>query len=183
MSIGATLAQQAQTIPDRRFAVGRSRVFLCRCRPAGQCDGWCAVCVQNSQRTYGRTADGQSSGLSHLRWSFAVGLARFRRCSIRRHAGGAGPCAVSHPGARSDLARVGAGLDPDVWCAATDLGGGPSIRCKSSQQVVDLESIAADLPSTLVQNPGHASDIAWLMFTSKEPPASPKRSRYRIDAG
>lgn len=167
MSIGATLAQQAQTIPDRTFLLweGRAYSYADADRRVSAMAGALYACGIRSGHTVGLLMDNHPDCLTALVACSRIGAIPALLNPATRGAALAHALQVTQVRDLISLASA-PDLTQTYGVRRLILGGGPRDPLQSSQQVVDLETIAADLPSILVQNPGHASDIAWLMFTS-----------------
>lgn len=166
MSMGATLAAQAKAIPERTFFLweGRAYSYAEADRRVTRIAGALYRCGVRSGQSVGLLMDNHPDCLTAL-----AALSRL----------GAIP-ALINPAARGTAlahALTVTQVQELIVCAdSAALGetlgvrrlfiGGSAEKSNLSDGDINLESLVSELPESLPKNPGRASDIACLMFTS-----------------
>jgi len=179
MSIGRTLAAQAQAIPNRTFFLWEGRAYSYAEADARVTRIAAALyeCGIRAGQAVGLLMENHPDCLSALAALSRLGAAPVlinpaTRGVALQHAISVGQIRdlIVGPGQR-DLAEttgvrhlyIGAPLPPAAASEARDADPAPAPLPASA---VDLERIHAQLPADLPRDPGRAADIAFLMFTS-----------------
>ncbi len=170
MSIGATLAHQARVIPDRTFLLweGRAYSYADADRRVTKIAAALYVSGVRSGQTVGLLMDNHPDCLTALAALSRLGAVAALINPATRGAALSHALAVTKV---TDLISLASAPDlTEPYGVRRLLLGGRAQESTPSEErsakLVDLESIAATLPDTLMQNPGCASDVACLMFTS-----------------
>lgn len=164
MSIGATLTQQAQSIPDKTFFLweGRAYSYADADRRVSAIAGALYACGIRSGQTVGLLMDNHPDCLTALAACSRIGAIPALLNPATRGAALSHALQITQVQDLISLASAPS-LTETYGVRRLILGGGER---SADPQVIDLESISTELPSTVLQNPGRASDIACLMFTS-----------------
>ncbi|MBL8636845.1 MAG: long-chain-acyl-CoA synthetase [Myxococcales bacterium] len=179
MSMAATLADQARAIPDRTFFLweGRAYSYQEADRRVTQIAAALYACGVRHGQTVGLLMDNHPDCLTALSALSRLGAVPALLNPSTRGA------ALSHALQVTQVRDlIALSSSPDLvetfGVRRLLIGGAASPLAKESlakeslakeslaKESVDLESIRADFPASVQPNPGRASDIACLMFTS-----------------
>ena len=166
MSIGATLAAQAKAIPERTFFLweGRAYSYADADRRVSRIAAALYQCGIRSGQNVGLLMDNHPDCLTALAALSRLGAIPALLNPATR--GAALSHALTVTKVRDLIALANSPDLTETFGVRRLLIGGSPVSVTNGDTTIDLESIRAELPAALVPNPGRASDIACLMFTS-----------------